>query len=58
MTSFGASEQMVNDNENGLLLAARRIARSLNCCVRVLRRHDLQVTCNSTNNRVATRRRH
>lgn len=36
MTSFGASEQMVNDNENGLLLAARRIARSLNCCVRFI----------------------
>lgn len=32
--SFGASESRVNDNEQGLILAARRIVRGLDCCVR------------------------
>lgn len=32
--SFGASEGMVNDNEQGLITAARRIKRGLGCCVR------------------------
>ena len=32
--SFGACEQAINDNEQGLILAARRIYKALNCCVR------------------------
>ena len=32
--SFGAGERLVNDNEQSLILAARRIVRGLNCCVR------------------------
>lgn len=34
--SFGASESRVNDNEQGLILAARRIVRGLDCCVRYI----------------------
>jgi len=34
MVSFGASENLVNDNEQGLVLAARRIVKGLGCCVR------------------------
>jgi hypothetical protein len=36
LVSFGASEGMVNDNENGIVTAARRIVRGLHCCVRVI----------------------
>ena len=32
--SFGVGERLVNDNEQSLILAARRIVRGLNCCVR------------------------
>jgi len=32
--SFGASESLVNDNEQGLITAARRLVRDLDCCVR------------------------
>jgi RecA-family ATPase len=32
--SFGVGERMVNDNEQSLVLAGRRISRGLNCCVR------------------------
>ena len=32
--SFGASENLVNDNEQGLITAGRRIVRGLGCCVR------------------------
>ena len=34
MASFGASEGMVNDNEQGIITAGRRIVRGLGCCVR------------------------
>lgn len=34
--SFGAGESFVNDNEQGLISAARRIRRSLPCCVRFI----------------------
>ena len=34
--SFGAGERLVNDNEQALILAARRIVRSLGCCVRLI----------------------
>ena len=34
LVSFGVSEQAVNDNEQALVTAARRIIRGLNCCVR------------------------
>lgn len=34
--SFGASESRINDNEQGLILAARRIVRGLDCCVRYI----------------------
>ena len=34
--SFGASESFVNDNEQGLITAGRRIVRNLCCCVRFI----------------------
>jgi RecA-family ATPase len=34
--NFGAGERLVNDNEQVLILAARRIVRSLGCCVRIV----------------------
>jgi RecA-family ATPase len=34
--SFGASEQAVNDNEQGLVTAARRIVKGIDCCVRLV----------------------
>ena len=34
LVSFGASEAAVNDNEQELVTAARRIVRAMNCCVR------------------------
>jgi RecA-family ATPase len=34
--SFGAGERIVNDNEQSLVLAARRIVRGLGCCVRLI----------------------
>jgi hypothetical protein len=34
LVSFGASENAVNDNEQALITAARRIVRALDCCVR------------------------
>lgn len=36
LVSFGASEGMVNDNEQGLVTAARRIVKGLNCCCRLV----------------------
>ncbi|WP_295450604.1 DnaB-like helicase N-terminal domain-containing protein [uncultured Thiodictyon sp.] len=36
LVSFGASEAMVNDNEQGIITAARRMVKGLNCCVRVI----------------------
>lgn len=36
LVSFGASEQAVNDNEQGIVTAARRIVRELGCCVRLV----------------------
>jgi hypothetical protein len=36
LVSFGASEQAINDNEQGIITAARRIVRGLNCCVRLV----------------------
>ncbi|MBK1721947.1 AAA family ATPase [Thiocystis violacea] len=36
LVSFGASEGMVNDNEQGLVTAARRIVNGLDCCVRLV----------------------
>ncbi|MCG3201198.1 MAG: hypothetical protein NFCOHLIN_01064 [Gammaproteobacteria bacterium] len=34
--SFGAGERFINDNEQALVLAARRIVSALGCCVRVV----------------------
>lgn len=34
--SFGASETLINDNEQALVVAARRIIRALDCCVRFI----------------------
>lgn len=34
LISFGAAEQRVNDNEQALVSAARRIVKGLDCCVR------------------------
>lgn len=34
IVSFGVSEQAVNDNEQGLVMAGRRLIRELGCCVR------------------------
>ena len=34
--SFGAGELYVNDNEQGLITAARRVMRGLGCCVRLV----------------------
>lgn len=36
LISFGADEQRVNDNEQTLITAARRIVRGLGCCVRLI----------------------
>jgi len=36
LVSFGASEQAVNDNEQAIVTAARRIVRGLGCCVRLV----------------------
>jgi phage/plasmid primase-like uncharacterized protein len=36
LISFGASEQAVNDNEQALITAARRIVKGLDCCVRLV----------------------
>ena len=36
LVSFGASENMVNDNEQGIILAARRIVKGLDCCVSLI----------------------
>lgn len=36
LISFGASEALVNDNEQGLVTAARRIIRAFDCCVRLV----------------------
>jgi hypothetical protein len=36
LVSFGASEGMINDNEQGIITAARRIVKGLNCCVRLV----------------------
>jgi RecA-family ATPase len=36
LVSFGASEGMVNDNEQAIVTAARRIVKGLDCCVRVI----------------------
>jgi RecA-family ATPase len=34
--SFGASEGMINDNEQAIITACRRIVRALDCCVRMV----------------------
>ncbi|MHB8790195.1 MAG: AAA family ATPase [Desulfobulbaceae bacterium] len=36
VVSFGASESFVNDNEQGIITACRRIVRGLGCCVRLV----------------------
>mgnify|MGYP000865133986 CR=1 FL=1 len=36
LVSFGVSEQAVNDNEQALVTAARRMVRKLECCVTVI----------------------
>jgi putative DNA primase/helicase len=36
LISFGADESRVNDNEQALITAARRIVRGLECCVRLI----------------------
>lgn len=34
--SFGVSESFVNDNENAIVIACRRIVKGLDCCVRII----------------------
>lgn len=34
--SFGVSESFVNDNENAIIIACRRIVKGLDCCVRII----------------------
>lgn len=36
LVSFGVSEERINDNEQALVTAARRIIRGLGCCVRYI----------------------
>lgn len=36
VVSFGVSEAMVNDNEQAIITACRRIVRGLDCCVRLV----------------------
>lgn len=36
VVSFGAGESFINDNEQGLITAGRRIIRGLGCCVRFI----------------------
>jgi len=36
LVSFGADESRVNDNEQAIITAARRIVRGLGCCVRLV----------------------
>lgn len=36
LASFGASEQAVNDNEQALITASRRLVGALDCCVRLI----------------------
>ena len=36
VVSFGVSESFVNDNEQAIITACRRIVRGLNCCVRLI----------------------
>ncbi len=36
LVSFGASEGQINDNEQAIITAARRIIRAFDCCVRLI----------------------
>jgi hypothetical protein len=36
LVSFGVSESMINDNEQMIITACRRIVKGLDCCVRVI----------------------
>ena len=36
LVSFGVSESMVNDNEQAIVTACRRIVKGLDCCVRLI----------------------
>jgi len=36
LVSFGVSESMVNDNEQAIITACRRIVKGLDCCVRLI----------------------
>ena len=47
LVSFGASEQAVNDNEQALITSARRIVRTLDCCVRFVH-HTGQANARAT----------
>ncbi|MBK1621641.1 hypothetical protein CKO42_25255 [Lamprobacter modestohalophilus] len=47
LVSFGATEQAVNDNEQALITSARRIVRTLDCCVRFVH-HTGQANARAT----------
>lgn len=53
--SFGASESAVNDDAQGLILAARRIRNKLNCCVRYVAHTSQDVARNKIMDMYASR---
>jgi len=55
MVSFGTGENRVNDMEQGLVTAARRIVRKLGCCVRYVHHTGQEVARNRTVDAYATR---
>ena len=55
IVSFGASEKLVNDNEQGLITAARRIMRGLNCCVRFVAHTGKEIARKKTLDQYASR---
>ena len=55
VVSFGASESAVNDDAQGLILAARRIRNKLNCCVRYVAHTSQEVARNKIMDMYASR---
>lgn len=55
LISFGASEGQINDNEQGLITAARRIVRGLGCCVRLIAHTGKAVAREKTLDQYASR---
>jgi hypothetical protein len=55
LVHFGAAESLVNDNEQGLIRAARRIVRGLDCCVRLVHHTGKANARESTNDQYSGR---